>query len=118
MGTIISRKRADGTVGYTAQILIKRKGKIVHREAKTFDRKQIAKAWLARRETELSEPGAMERRPDPTLAVVIDRYIAESKRALGRTKEQVLRTIKTHDLADMPCSTITSTDIIAFAHRN
>ena len=59
MGTIISRKRADGTVGYTAQILIKRKGKIVHREAKTFDRKQIAKAWLARRETELSEPGAM-----------------------------------------------------------
>ena len=115
MGTIISRKRADGTMGYTAQILIKRKGKIVHREAKTFDRKQVAKAWLDRRQTELREPGSLERRPDPTLAVVIDRYIAESKRALGRTKEQVLRTIKTHDLADMQCSKITSTDIIAFA---
>ena len=44
MGTIISRKRADGTVGYTAQILIKRKGKIVHREAKTFDRQGMAGA--------------------------------------------------------------------------
>ena len=115
MGTIVSRRRKDGTEGHTAQVLMKRKGQIVHREAKTFDRKQAAKAWLARRETELAEPGALDRRADPTLAVVIDRYIAESKRALGRTKEQVLRTIKTHDLADMLCSKITSVDIIAFA---
>jgi integrase len=115
MGTIISRKRTDGSYGHIAQVLIKRGGKTVHREAKTFDRKQAAKAWLARRETELVEPGGLDRRPDPTLAVVIDRYIAESKRALGRTKEQVLRTIKTYDLADMPCSKITSADIIAFA---
>jgi integrase len=115
MGTIISRKRTDGTVGHTAQILIKRKGKIVHREAKTFDRKTVAKAWLDRRQTELREPGSLERRPDPTLAVVIDRYIAESNKAIGRTKEQVLRTIKTYDLADMQCSKITSADIIAFA---
>jgi integrase len=115
MGTIISRKRTDGTAGHTAQILIKRKGKIVHREAKTFDRKLVAKAWLAKRETELREPGSLERRPDPTLAVVIDRYIDESNKAIGRTKEQVLRTIKTYDLADMQCSKITSADIIAFA---
>jgi hypothetical protein len=31
----------------------------------------------------------------------------------GRTKEQVLRTIKAYDLADMLCSKITSADIIA-----
>ena len=115
MGTIISRKRTDGTVGHTAQILIKRGGKIVHREAKTFERKLVAKAWLARRETELAEPGSLERRPDPTLAVAIDRYIAESKKTPGRTKEQVLRTIKTYDLAEMQCSKITSSEIIAFA---
>lgn len=115
MGTIIARKRADGTTGHTAQILIKRKGKIVHREAKTFDRAQAAKAWLARRETELAQPGALERRPDPALRVVIDRYVAESKRQIGRTKVQVLRTINTYDIADMACSKITSADLIAFA---
>jgi integrase len=115
MGTIVARKRKDGTVGQTAQILIKRKGKIVHREAKTFDRKQAAKAWLSRRETELAQPGALERRPDPTLAAVIDRYILESKRAIGRTKTQVLRTIKTYDIAEMRCSAITSADVVAFA---
>jgi integrase len=115
MGTIITRPRKDGTDGHTAQIIIKRRGEIVHREAKTFDRKQAAKAWLARRETELRAPGALDRRPDPKLATVIDRYIAESKREIGRTKAQVLRTIKTFDIADMACSKIGSADLIALA---
>jgi integrase len=115
MGTIIARKRRDGSTAYTAQILLKRKGAIVHREAQTFDRKQAAKAWLARRETELAEPRALERPEDPTLAAVIDRYIEESKRKIGRTKAQVLRTIKDYDIANMRCSKITSVDLIAFA---
>ena len=42
MGTITIRKRGDGTAGYTAQIRIKRGGKIVHTEAQTFDRRQAA----------------------------------------------------------------------------
>ena len=115
MGTIISRKRKDGSIGHTAQILIKRKGEIVHREAKTFDRAQAAKAWMARRELDLSKPGGLEKRDDPKLGDVIDRYIAESRKAIGRTKAQVLRTIKTYDLAEMRCSKITSADIMEFA---
>ena len=117
MGTIVQRKRGDGTVGYMAQVRVKQKGKVVHAETKTFDRKQAASAWVARRETELREPGALERikAVDPTLADVIDRYIAESKRDIGRTKAQVLRTIKTFDIAEMKCSTITSADVVSFA---
>lgn len=115
MGTIIARKRANGTTSYTAQIVIKREGETVHREAKTFDRRPAAKAWLARRETELRAPGGLERRPDPPLGDVIDRYIAESKRRIGRTKAQVLRTIKDFDIAEKRCSKITSADIVAFA---
>lgn len=115
MGTIIARKRADGSTGYTAQILKKKAGKIIFREAKTFDRKQAASAWLARRETELAQPGAMERKADPKLGAVIDRYIAESKNEIGRTKAQVLKTIKASDLAEIHCSRVTSADLVAFA---
>jgi integrase len=115
MGTIIARKRRDGSTGFTAQILLKRKGVIVHREAQTFDRRQAAKAWISRRETELAAPGALDRPEDPTLAAVIDRYISESRRKIGRTKAQVLRTIKTYDIAEKRCSEITSTDLVAFA---
>jgi integrase len=117
MGTIVQRKRGDGTVGYMAQVRVKQKGKVVHAETKTFDRKQAASAWIARRETELREPGALERikAVDPTLGQVIDRYVEESKRDIGRTKTQVLRTIKTFDIADTKCSAITSADIVSFA---
>jgi len=59
---------------------------------RTFDRKQAAAAWLERRERALAAPGALERRgiADPPLADVIDRYVAESKKEIGRTKAQVL----------------------------
>jgi integrase len=119
MGTIIPRKRKSGSTGYHAQVLIKRRGAIVYRESRTFDRKQAAAAWLERRETELAKPGALEREksPDPTLASVIDRYTEESVKAIGRTKTQVLRAIKRYDIANRPCSTITSADIIVFANQ-
>lgn len=115
MGTIISRPRKDGTLGHTAQIVRKRNGEIVWSEAQTFDRRKAAEAWLARREAELAQPGAMERKDDPPLGQVIDRYIAESKKRIGRTKAQVLRTIKSSDIAELRCSKIGSADLIAFA---
>ena len=44
MGTIVGRTRKDGSKAFTAQIVIKKGGVIVHRDAETFDRKQAAKA--------------------------------------------------------------------------
>jgi hypothetical protein len=46
---------------------------------------------------------------------VIHRHTEESIKDIGRTKTQVLRAIKRHDIANQRCSTITSADIIAFA---
>lgn len=119
MGTIVSRKRKDGSTGHTAQIVIKRGGKIVHRQAQTFDRKAAAEAWIKRRETELSEPGALERAKNPggTLADAIDKYVETSLKAIGRTKAQVLRSIKDYDIANMDCGAITSSDIVAFGEQ-
>ena len=101
MGTIIARKRKDRTTAYLAQVLVKRRGAIVHREARTFDRKQAAAAWLEKRESELGKPGALDRVKveDLTLAVVIDRYTDELIKKIGRTKAQVLRAIKNYDIA-------------------
>ena len=114
MGTIVSRRRKDGTLGHTAQIVIKRDGEIVCREAKTFDRKQAANAWLSTREAALKKTGGVSVE-DPPLAEAIDRYVRESKRALGRTKEQVLRTIKQHRMAQTRCSHVTSVELVDFA---
>ncbi|PLT18994.1 MULTISPECIES: site-specific integrase [Ralstonia] len=116
MGTITERKRRDGSIGYTAQIRRKQGGSVVYTEAKTFDRAPAARAWLAKREKELNQPGALEsaKAEDPLLSEVISRYMLESKREIGRTKEQVLEAIKASSLGGKRCSQIGSPDYVAF----
>jgi integrase len=115
VGTIVTRKRKDGTNYFTAQIVLKAKGK-VHREAQSFDRKQAANAWIVRREQELRRPGGLERagKDDPKLAAVIDRYLAEAEKQPGRNKTNVLHTIKNSELAELKCSQIGSEELLAF----
>jgi len=115
MGTIIGRTRKDGSKSFVAQIVIKKGGAIAHREAQTFERKQAANAWIVKREAELKSPGGLERKEDPTLSAVIDRYIAESKNAVLGTKAQVLKSIKNSDLGETKCSEITSNTLVSFA---
>ncbi|WP_303831001.1 tyrosine-type recombinase/integrase [Asticcacaulis taihuensis] len=117
MGTVHPRKRKDGTTSYQAQVFIRRSGKIVHREVRTFDRKQAASAWLEAREKELSTPAglALAHHKDPVLSDIIDRYVDESLKVIRKTKAQVLRSIKSFDLAEMNASEVTSEDIVAFA---
>lgn len=53
MGAITERLKKDGGKAYLVQVKIVREGKIVHRENRTFERRQAAAAWLERREAEL-----------------------------------------------------------------
>lgn len=115
MGTITARKRQDNTTGYTAQIRLKKGGKVIHTESQTFDREQAAKAWLKKRETELAEPGALDKPEDPTLSEVIDTYNADKRREHGKTKTQVLKAIQASDLGTMKCSEVKSHHILDFA---
>ncbi|MES2843393.1 MAG: tyrosine-type recombinase/integrase [Pseudomonadota bacterium] len=115
MGTIVSRKRQDGSFGHTAQIRLKAGGKIVFTESKTFDRKPAADAWLKKRETELAKPGALTKPPDPLLKDVIDQYNLEKQKKHGKTKAQVLNTIKNAEIGSMRCSEINSEVLVKFA---
>jgi hypothetical protein len=117
MGTIIERSRKDGSKAFTAQIVIKKDGVIVHREADTFDRKQAANAWIVKREAELKSPGGLERKEDPTLGAVIDRYIEESRNPIVGTRAQVLKAIKNSDLGETKCSDIISRTLVSYAQE-
>ncbi|HEY8329790.1 MAG TPA: hypothetical protein VIO83_00435 [Pseudomonas sp.] len=92
MVTIRTRKNKDGSVMYTAQLRIKRDGVQVYQESASFSRRKAVEAWAKRRETELSEPGALEREQcggGATLVEMIERYIEESDptNPLGKTKK-------------------------------
>lgn len=119
MATIRARKKADGTVSYTVQIRLKKKGVLVYQEAQTFARKQAAQAWAKRRETELAEPGAIERanRGGHAVKDMIDRYLVEAEKArpLGKTKRQTLLAIKNSYLGEVADSDISQQVLVDYA---
>ncbi|MBL4929374.1 tyrosine-type recombinase/integrase [Fuscibacter oryzae] len=113
MGSINKRQRADGSFGFTAQIVIKRKGVKVYTEARTFDREPPARAWMKRREAEIARDGWGK--PKGTLGEAIDDYIRESLKEMGKTKAQVLNAIKSHSIAALAGHEIRSHDIVSWA---
>lgn len=114
MGTVVERERKDGSISFSAQILIKQNGVIAHRESDTFDSRQTAYAWLEKRESELKGPGGLERIEDPTFAEVISRYVLETN-VVGRTKGACLKKIQASSLGPLKCSQVTSDKLVQFA---
>jgi len=114
MATIIERPKKDGKTSFLVQITLKRGGKIEHREAKTFKTRREAQSWAKWREAELEEPGALDKKEDPTLSEAIAQYEREADR-LGRTKAQVLRSLRDTKLAKMRCSEIKSEHVVSLA---
>jgi integrase len=116
MGTITERKLSDGGKRFLAQVGIKRDGKWLHRENQTFENKRDAKLWAGERDAEMAKPGFLERvqAKDPPLSFVIDEYIAVTRKELGSTKKQVLRSIKTYPIAILKCSQVNSQAICSF----
>lgn len=110
VGAIMSRNGR-----HTALIRLKRGGKIVHQESKTFDSKRDAQNWMRRRELEVADQLTAVKPNDPPLAEVIERYLSDTHKPVGKTKRQVLTTIKRHQLAALPCSQIDSAALVDFA---
>lgn len=115
MGTIVERPRADGSIAYLARVRVKKAGKVIFEEFETFDRRKTAAAWIAKLEKELKAPGGVEavkaRDRARTLGDAIDLYVQDTGESIGRTKAQVLRSLKDYAIADMACEEITSTHI-------
>ena len=119
MATIRARKLADGTVSYTTQIRIKRDGVQVYQESQTFARKQAAQAWTRKRESELDQPGAIERacRQGVTVKDMIKQYLLEVEKArpLGKTKKATLEAIGKMDIGKLNDTDVTTQCLVDFA---
>lgn len=119
MGTITQRRKADGTLRYTAQIRIRRQGEIVYQQTQTFSKKAAAQAWIRKREAELDAPGALDaqiNRKDVTVAEAINRYLEEYEaiRPLGRTKRLCLLALGKTALGQMQAHEVTSQTLIEY----
>ena len=81
MSTVLARRRLDGSIGYTARVRIRDKGKVVHQEIETFSTKALAEKWAKRREVELEDPKELTKAQQgaTTLASLIRWYVDSFK---------------------------------------
>jgi integrase len=121
MATIRPRSKKDGSVSYTAEIRIKRGGKVVHRESKTWPKKRLAEQWAAKREALLAEPGVLDglisgaaEAQSLTVAELIQKYIDVVKplKDWGRTKSDTLAQIKGSEFGQLIASEVVAADLI------
>ena len=77
MPAIKARKQVDGSLRYTAVVRIRRQGKVLHQEAKTFAHRSAAERWGKHREVALEDPSALVRAQQPStkLSKLIRWYI-------------------------------------------
>lgn len=118
MATITQRKRADGSVSYTAQIRITKGGKTIHTESKTFSKRNAAQAWADKREAALkSDPEAMRRaKAGPvTVGDLFRRYRDERGQIapLGRTKAEAMAQLEGMGIAGRNALDLDAADIVA-----
>lgn len=116
MATIQTRKRRDGSTGYTVRIRIKRDGVIVHEEAKTFDgrryKRRDVERWASAREHELHAPDAvLGPQSTLTLGQAIARYCREYP-GWGRSKTADLARLQSARIANLPLVLIRAQHLI------
>jgi hypothetical protein len=117
MGHILQRKRSDGSTAFTAQIRKKEQGVTVYNITQTFNDRAKAKAWMSKVETDLKSGTRLPQLKEEkkTLLMVIDQYIEDLGDDIGKTKRQVLRTIKSMSIAQQVCDDIDASALVAFA---
>lgn len=111
MGSITKRMSAKGA-RYRAEIRIKQSGEIVHREAKTFRTKGLARKWIEVRENELYSRSEFSRY---TVKNAIDEYVDayEKLQNWGRTKRTTLEFIR-KKIGDWDATEITTGRLVSY----
>jgi hypothetical protein len=109
MGTIVERPRKKSGKAYMAKIILKREGKVIHRETETFDRRPAAAAWIAPHEDELSKSGAIERAKlatnDPPLYPLDYAAMKDAQKVLRRARQSPSAATASHSKKTDRCDT-------------
>jgi integrase len=116
MATIKVRKRANGSIRYTAIVRMRKGTTVVHRESRTFTHRSAAQSWARHREVALEDPVELTRHKQstPTLAGLIRWYIDtfETISRWQRSKQTHLEFLERHALGKTMAHTLTSADLI------
>ena len=93
--TITKRPKTNGDFSYRCEIVVKKNNKIIHRESKTFRKKELTRTFGKKRVLEIESDELGVNRTVP-LNILLDLYI-EDKHLwdnIGRTKRYVIQMLR------------------------
>ncbi|EGG92992.1 Site-specific recombinase, phage integrase family [gamma proteobacterium IMCC1989] len=103
---VVKRLKADGTPRYTCNVRVKKNGKVLYSEARTFSKAGSAKEWGKKRVGEIENEGINKTADTITLGGLIKKYIDDPHIEIGRTKGNVLRLVSDCEIANRILSEI------------
>ncbi|MGV2990069.1 tyrosine-type recombinase/integrase [Vibrio sp. E150_011] len=111
--SIEKRQLQSGEFRYKATIIVKKKQAIIHRESRTFKRKELAKTYGLKRQLELEEHGVNPIKTVP-LSVLLDKFMEDKDlwNNTGRTKRYVIDMLRDCDIAKINSNELRTSDLI------
>ncbi|MCJ8318750.1 MAG: site-specific integrase [Colwellia sp.] len=111
---IEKRKKANGDFNYRCTIRATKDGKIIHRESKTFSKKELARTWGRLRLEELELDGIKAKEKVVSLGGLLDLYYNDHHLwgNTGRTKRYVVQMLRDCPIANIMSDKLKSSDLI------
>ena len=113
--TIDKRQKANGDFSYRCTVRVKKNGLIIHRESKTFSKKELAKTWgkIQKEKSELN--GITKQDKIITLGELLDLFINDVDlwASTGRTKRYVIEMLRDCPIASVLSNELKSSDLIS-----
>lgn len=116
--TIEKRLRSDGTARYRCTVAVRKNGKYLHRENKTFSKNSLAKSWGAKRVAYLEEHGvpeavnAVSSSSILTVGELLKRYEDHPNVKIGASKKSALRVLGRSPIAEVRLIDLKASHII------
>lgn len=112
--TIDKREKANGEFSYRCTVRVKKNGAIIHRESKTFSKKEFAKTWGKIKKEAIELSGITKQDKIVTLAELLDMYINDFDlwNGTGRTKRYVIQMLRDCPIASVMSNELKSSDLI------
>lgn len=111
--SIKKRTLQNGSLRFTVDIIVKKNSRIIHRESKTFRKKDLAKTYGTKRVTELESDGVKPMKSVP-LYILLDMFMQERDLwdNTGRTKQYVIRLLRDCDISRIESNELKTSDLI------
>ncbi|MFA0443023.1 integrase [Vibrio sp. 10N.286.49.C2] len=111
--SIKKRTLKNGESRFTVDVVVKKNSAIIHRESKTFRKKEHARTHAMKRVRELENPYSEQQKSVP-IYVLLDQFMEESDLwdKTGRTKQYVIKMLRDCDIGNVETDQLKTSDLI------